>query len=80
MRDIDPEFAEKLRTELGDGLGVVIDLHIRLHQNGAMSVSAPIGDLDLCMSMLENGRDAILREGKRLGRANIIVPGDDVDV
>lgn len=78
MSRIDPEFAQKLRTDLGDGLDVTVDLHIRLHRNGAMSVSAPIGDKVLCFQMLDHARDAIKRQGRE--RPGIIVPGKDVAV
>lgn len=77
MTAIDPEFAQKLRTDLKDGLGVAVDLHIRLHANGAMSISCPVGDKDLALSMLEHAKDAINRQAKP---KSLVVPWKDVDL
>lgn len=77
MSRIDPEFAQKLRTDLKDGLGVVVDMHIRLHENGAMSVSAPIGDRNLCLQLLAHAKDAIERQAKPHA---LVIPGKDVDI
>lgn len=75
---MDPEFAKKLTMDLKDGLGVVVDLHIRLHQNGAMSISAPVGDRNLCLQLLEHAKDAIKRQAKDANA--LIVPGKDVEL
>lgn len=74
---LDPEFGRKVAVDLHDGLGVAVDLHIRLHENGALSISAPIGDRNLCLALLDNARDAILRQAKLKG---LVVPGKDVDL
>lgn len=78
MSGLDPEFAQKLRTDLKDGLGVVVDMHIRLHENGAMSISAPIGDRQLCLNMLAHATDTIKRQAKDANQ--LVVPGKDVDI
>lgn len=77
MSRIDPEFAQKLKTDLKDGLGVTVDLHIRLHENGAMSISGPTGDMDFCLQLLEHAKDAIRRQAKP---RELIVPAKDLDL
>lgn len=77
MSLLDPEFAQKLTTDLKDGLGVVVDLHIRLHANGALSVSAPLGDKNLCLQLLDHARDSITRQSNP---RKLVIPGKDTDL
>lgn len=64
---------EKLLRDNPD-LRVTVDLTIRLHANGALSVRGPVGDPDLCNWMLDQGRDAVRRQHDK----TIMIPGKDV--
>ena len=50
---------------------------LRLHSNGAMSVSGNIGDTRLAISMLDGARDAVKRQVKR-AQQTIVTPAYDV--
>lgn len=57
-------------------MGVTLELTIRLHRNGAMSVQAPLGDPAFCKQLLEEAWEAIKRQTEP---ATVIVPERDVD-
>jgi hypothetical protein len=61
-----------------DDLDCVAFVSIRLHSNGAISVSGNIGDTKLAVQMLDAARDAVNNQAKR--RDEIVIPNRDVDV
>ncbi len=61
-----------------DPLDVVAQIGIKLHANGAMSISGNIGDAQLAIQMIDAARDAVKNQLKR--RDEIIVPNRDVVV
>ncbi len=70
MSSIDDGYL-KLARDLGDN-PVTVSITIRLHQSGALSVEAPLGDPAFCYRMLDEARDAIKRQSP-------IIPACDVD-
>lgn len=67
---------DRLARLAEDPLAVTVELHIKLHNNGAMSVSAPIGDPAFCKQLLEEAWEAIKRQTQA---GVVVVPGRDVD-
>ena len=57
--------------------GVVVEVKIKLHASGAMSVEGPMHDKPFLLAMLANAADAVRNHGKN---GNLIVPAHDVDV
>lgn len=58
-----------------DGNRVVVELVIRVHASGALSVQAPLEDKAWCLAALEQATSAV--KNHRAG--GIIIPGSDVD-
>ena len=61
-----------------DDLEVVAEINLRLRRNGAMSVEGHIGDRNFVLAMLDNARDAVLRQIPPTG--SLVIPGRDVEV
>lgn len=72
----DTDAYKRMARDLPDELGVTVELRITLHKNGALSVSAPLGDKALCYSMLDHARDAITRSTDN----RIVIPEQDVEL
>lgn len=71
------EAMAKLQRDIpADGLAVAIQLTIRIHQNGAMSVEGPTGDPAFCKKMLDEAWFAIKRNQKQ---STLIIPEKDLD-
>jgi hypothetical protein len=75
--EADRDAYDRMQRQASDPLGVTLTLTIRLHNNGAMSIEAPIGDPKFCLHLLDEAAHAIKRQAAE--RAKIIVPGEDVD-
>jgi hypothetical protein len=60
-----------------DGLpeGVVVQIRVNVHANGALSVEGPIDDPKWCLAALANAMDAVRNHA---GPKALIVPGKDV--
>lgn len=81
MSAFDPGVFEKMvrdHAQLDDGLRVTMEMQIRVHANGALSVSIPVDDEDYCLAMLRHAEDAIRRQSA--ARREIVVPGKDVSL
>ena len=61
-----------------DDLDVVAFIGINLRRNGAMSVGGHIGDKNFALAMLDNARDALLRQIP--ANENMLIPGREVAV
>lgn len=61
-----------------DDLSVVAEINIRLRRNGAMSVEGAIGDMTFALGMIDNAREAIVRQ--RDPSYGLLVPAGDVQV
>lgn len=61
-----------------DDFTIVREINLRLRRNGAMSIEGDIGDLNFVLAMLDNARDAALRQIPPTG--TLVVPGRDVAV
>lgn len=59
-----------------EGLDCVAAITLKLHSNGAMSVSGNIGDAKLALQMLDAAKDAVRNQLK--ARDQIIIPSRDV--
>lgn len=67
-------FERAARQFKDDELAVDMELSIKLHRNGALSVSGPVGDRAFCRKLLDEAWAAINRQ-----EPTIITPGRDVD-
>lgn len=61
-----------------DDLAVVAEINIRLRRNGAMSIEGATGDKAFTLAMIDNAREAIVRQHQL--RSALIVPGRDMEV
>jgi hypothetical protein len=61
-----------------DDMDIVAEVNLRLRRNGALSVEGHIGDRDFVLAMLDNARDAVMRQIPATG--TLVVPGRDVAV
>lgn len=61
-----------------DDLDVVAYIRLNLRRNGAMSIEGNIGDKKFALSLLDNARDAIMRQIPD-GNA-LVIPSADVEV
>lgn len=57
-------------------LDVVAFISIKLHSNGAMSISGNIGDVKLALGMIDHARDSIKNQLKQ--KNEIVIPNRDV--
>lgn len=76
LSNAEEAMARLRRDDLADGLAVEVEIAVRLHRNGSMSVAAPLGDKDFCLRMLDEAKDAIRRHGTE---RTLVVPERDVD-
>ena len=60
-----------------DDLAVVAEINLRLRRNGALSVEGAIGDKAFALALLDNARDAIMRQ---IPASGLLIPGNDVEV
>jgi hypothetical protein len=74
--NIHKEAYEKLAYDLPDDLAVGVELVIRLHRNGSLSISGPIGEPEFCYQLLDHARDAIKRQTTE--RPSLVIPSYDV--
>lgn len=61
-----------------DDLDVVAYIRLNLRRNGAMSIEGNIGDKQFALSLLDNARDAIMRQIPDADA--LVVPSADVEV
>ena len=54
----------------------VATISIRLHANGAMSISGNIGDKSLALKMLDHARDAVLAQVR--DRSELVIERGDM--
>lgn len=71
------EGAGRLRSTFPDPLEVAIELKVRLHRNGALSVEGPVADTEFCRKLLDEAWHAIQRNQR--DTTGLIVPERDVD-
>lgn len=79
---------QRVTPELADPLRVAVELRIRLHVGGALSVEGPMGDKAFCKRMLEEAWDAIRRQhgAERLltpspvEETRLVIPEQDVEM
>lgn len=77
--DVDAyERMQRVGPEMADPLKVAIELRVRLHVGGALSVEGPIADKAFCRRLLDEAWDAINRQGAN--RPALVVPGCDTDI
>jgi len=76
MIDYAREPFDKLARDVPDGMDVSVELTIRLHRNGALSVAGPIGEPAFCRQMLDHAWDAIQRQQKQPNQ--LLIPEQDV--
>jgi hypothetical protein len=62
----------------GDNLDVTAFVTVKLHANGALSVSGNIGDAPFALSLLDHAKDAVRGQAEKRKRPEIIVPNRDV--
>ena len=69
----------KMQTDRpSDDLDIVAEINIRLRRNGAMSVEGNVGDREFALALIDNARDALVRQSKP--HTELVVPGRDVVV
>ena len=61
-----------------DPLGVVAQIGIKLHANGALDITGNIGDVKLALQMIDSARDAI--KSQLRPKNEIVIPNRDVVV
>lgn len=76
-RDLDPEAMERLQRTF-DPMAVAVQLTIRIHRSGAMSVEGPTADPEFCKKMMGEAYAAIVRNQKPEG-PKLIIPESDLD-
>lgn len=58
---------------------IVMELRVRVHASGALSVLGPIEHKEYALALLENAKDAIRNHHARRA-GNLIVPSEDVSI
>ena len=67
----------KMQTDrTDDDLAVVAEINIRLRRSGAMSIEGDVVDLTLALGMIDNARDAIVRN--HVPADALVIPSKDV--
>jgi hypothetical protein len=64
---LDEERHNRLKRDAQAAPAYVATMTIRVHYDGTMSMDAPLGDKALCLTMLDQARDAVNANGKDRG-------------
>ena len=64
---LDEDRHNRLKRDAEIAPAYVATMTIRVHYDGTMSMEAPLGDKQLCLTMLDQARDAVMANAKDKG-------------
>lgn len=77
MNELDVDAYERMQRQAADPLGVQLEVIIRLHANGAMSVQGPFGEPKFFLELLDEAK-AVVKRQTLPANDQLIVPPDYV--